>query len=239
MIVTNVRSIRPKSENLNFKELQAYANFMSEFRDACMFCISETWFCDMIDNDSVAIDGFGVPFRTDRNFAISGKQSGGGVCLYINQRWCNSANVTVRKQLNTSDLDLLAVSLRPRYLPREFGQIFVTVVYTPPHANPARAASQIADVVRDLQLISPDAPNFIAGDFNSCDLRTCLPTFHQYVSVPTRKTKTIDRLYGNIPDAYKSFVLPSVGKSDHDCAYLIPSYLPKIKSQPIVKKKKQ
>ena len=209
---------------------------MSEFRDACMFCISETWFCDMIDNDSVAIDGFGVPFRTDRNFAISGKQSGGGVCLYINQRWCNSANVTVRKQLNTSDLDLLAVSLRPRYLPREFGQIFVTVVYTPPHANPARAASQIADVVRDLQLISPDAPNFIAGDFNSCELRTCLPTFHQYVSVPTRKTKTIDRLYGNIPDAYKSFVLPSVGKSDHDCAYLIPSYLPKIKSQPIVKK---
>ena len=236
MIVTNVRSIRPKSDNLNFEELQAYASYISEFRDACLLCISETWFCDKISDESVSIDGFGVPFRTDRDAAIGGKKRGGGVCLYVNERWCSGSNVTVRKQLNTPDLDLLSVSLRPRYLPREFGQLFVMVIYTPPQSNPARAASQIADVVRELQMISPDAPNFIAGDFNSCDLCTCLPTFHQYVTVPTRKNKTIDLLYGNVPDAFKSFVLPPVGKSDHDSVHLVPTYTPKIKSESVFKK---
>jgi hypothetical protein len=130
------------------------------------------------------------------------------------------------------------VSLRPRYLPREFGQIFVTVIYTPPHANAARAATQIADVVRELQMISPDAPNFVAGDFNDCDLRKCLPSFQQYVTLPTRKDKTIDRVYGNIPNAFRSFSLPPVGNSDHNSVQLVPAYTPKIKSQPIVKKTK-
>jgi hypothetical protein len=236
MIVSNVRSIRPNSDNQNLEELQTYASYMTEFRNACLLCISETWFSEEISDQSVFIDGFGVPIRTDRDKATSGKACGGGVCLYVNERWCSSANVTVRKQLNTREVDLLSVSLRPRYLPREFGQIFVTVIYTPPHANPSRAAEQIAEVVRELQVISPDAPNFIAGDFNNCDLRSSLPSFCQYVTVPTRKDKTIDLLYGNIPNAYRSFSLPPVGKSDHDTVQLVPSYLPKIKSQPVVKK---
>ena len=63
---------------------------------------------------------------------MTGKKRGGGVCMYINEAWCPSNNVTVRKHLNTCDVDLLSLSLRPRYLPREFGQVFVTCVYIPP-----------------------------------------------------------------------------------------------------------
>jgi hypothetical protein len=199
-------------------------------------CFSETWFDDRVTDDSVYIDGFGVPYRSDRDPTVSGKHHGGGVCLYVNEQYCNRANVTVRKQLSTPDLDMLCVSLRPKYLPREFGQVFVTVVYSHPKADTARAATEIADAVRALQVISPDAPNFVLGDFNSCDLRTTFPSFKQYITCNTRKNNRPDRCYGNIRNAYKSLQLPNIGLSDHDTIHLLPAYRPKIQTDPVVTK---
>ena len=46
-----------------------------------MLCFTETWFCDNISDDSVAIDGFGSPFRCDRDCDVTGKKRGGGVTL--------------------------------------------------------------------------------------------------------------------------------------------------------------
>ena len=93
--------------------------------------------------------------------------------------WCASTwmtggvieAVTVRKLRCTTDVELLSVSLRPRYLAREFGQLFLTVVYVPPSANAVHAASEITDIVHALQMISPEAPNFILGDLihSTCD----------------------------------------------------------------------
>ena len=57
----------------------------------------------------------------------TGKGEGGGVCSYVNERWCKI--VIVREQLCTPNIELLSVSLRPLYLPREFPQLSVTVVY--------------------------------------------------------------------------------------------------------------
>ena len=202
MTLANTRSIRPGVRNTNFDELTANVRYMTEYRDSCILCLTETWLCDSVTDDSVAINGFGAPLRTDRDTQASGKNQGGGVCLYVNERWCNRACVTVRKQLCTRDVELLSVSICPTYLPREFGQIFVTVCYVPPSAHSARAASEIAETVRSLQLISPDAPCFVLGDFNDCDLRTCLPAFEQYVTCPTRKDKTLDR-------AMVMFVMPT------------------------------
>eukprot|EP00745_Piridium_sociabile_P040895 TRINITY_DN7963_c0_g1_i8.p1 TRINITY_DN7963_c0_g1~~TRINITY_DN7963_c0_g1_i8.p1 ORF type:complete len:536 (+),score=69.46 TRINITY_DN7963_c0_g1_i8:209-1816(+) len=177
----------------------------------------------------------------DRECEKIGKGMGGGVCLYVNERWCDSANVCVKKRVCTHELELISVSLRPRYLPREFGRIFVTVVYAPVfnQSSAARAGQTIAAVVRDLQLISADAPCFIVGDFNHCNLRKVLPSFKQYVTCPTRCDRTIDLCYasyGNIPHAFKSFPLPPVGLSDHDTVHLIPAYRPKIQTEPVVKK---
>ena len=68
----------------------------------------------------------------------------------------------------------------------------------------ARAGKTIAATVRELQFLSADAPCFIVGDFNQCDLRKTLPFFKQYVTCDTRGNKTLDQCYGNIPLAYKS-----------------------------------
>ena len=189
-------------------------------------------------NESVAIVGFGEPYRTDRDSRQTGKERGGGVCLYVSEKFCDRANVTVKQRMCTPELELISVSLRPRYLPREFGRIFVTVVYAAVYdsTSAARAGKAISAAVRDLQLISGDAPCFIVGDFNHCDLRNALPSFRQFVTCPTREKNTTDLCYGNVPRAYKSVSLPPVGKSDHNTIHLIPAYRPKIQTDPIVKK---
>ena len=238
MIVSNVRSINPKSPNHNFDELLANCRFTREFRDASLLCFSETWFMDKVTNESVEIFGFGEPYRTDRDSRQTGKERGGGVCLYVSEKFCDRANVTVKQRMCTPELELISLSLRPRYLPREFGRIFVTVVYAAVYdsTSAARAGKAIAAAVRDLQLISADAPCFIVGDFNHCDLHKALPSFRQFVTCPTRVKNTTNLCYVNIPRAYKSVSLPPVGKSDHNSIHLIPAYRPKIETDPIVKK---
>ena len=73
-------------------------------------------------------NGFGTPYRCDRDLSASGKLTvSGGVCIYVNDNFCNRGNITVRKTLSTPFVDLISISLRPKYLPREFGQVFVTV----------------------------------------------------------------------------------------------------------------
>ena len=134
-----------------------------------------------------------------------------GACMYINEACCPRNNVTVRKHLNTSDVDLLSLSLCPRYFPCEFGQVFVTSVYMPPWACQARAAQQVADTVRELQLLSTHGPNFVVRDFDNTELRPYLATYEQYVTCPTRQDKTTDLCYGNIPRAFRSFALPPIG----------------------------
>ena len=183
---------------------------------------TETWLTDRDKDGDLSIDGFGEPNRLDRETEVTGKTQGGGVCFYVNKQYCSA--VTVRERICTSDIELLSVSLRPFYLPREFPQIFLTAVYIHPKANAASASSTIFDVVQKLQSISPDAPNFILGDFNHVSLKKTLTNFQQFVTCPTRRDKTLDLCYGSVRDAYKSLPLPPLGSADHNCVHLLPKY---------------
>ncbi len=162
---------------------------------------------------------------------VTGKTQGGGVCVYLNRWYCSS--VTVRENICLSDIELLSLSLRPFYLPQEFPQIFLTVVCIHPKANAAAASSVIFDVVQKLQSVSPDAPNFILGDFNNVSLKKTLKDFYRYVSCPTRRDKTLDICYGSLKDAYKSILLPPLGSADHNCVYLMPTYQTVLKREKV------
>ena len=126
------------------------------------------------------------------------RREGGGLCIYIKNRWCS--NVKIHTILCSPNLELLTLSIRPFYLPREFSNIVLCCVYVPPSADALAAADTIASYQQSKLLRYPDAPVFVMGDFNSCTLDTALPSFHQYVHLPTRN-KTIDLCYGNIPSA--------------------------------------
>lgn len=92
---------------------------------------TETWFSSDVPDNFIELDGFShVLLDRDEN---SGKTGGGGVCIYIKDSWCS--NFAIRDNICNPDLELLCVTLRPHYLPREFTNLFVCAVYIPPSGN--------------------------------------------------------------------------------------------------------
>ncbi len=83
--------------------------------------LTESWLHEGIPDSLLELDGYTL-VRADRS-SDSGKKSGGGVCMYICDRWCKQ--YTVRDKVCTPDIELLCVSLRPHYLPREFGCVII------------------------------------------------------------------------------------------------------------------
>lgn len=89
------------------------------------------------------------------------------------------------------------MSLHPFYLPREFPQIFVTVVYIHPKVNDNTASEAMAESVQRRQGIAPDAPIFIMGDFSMGSLwvgftstslvQLCTPGVWTFVSTRIRE----------------------------------------------------
>lgn len=97
----------------------------------------------------------------------------------------------------SEDTELLSLSFRPFYLPKEFGKVFVNVVYIHPRANTKTVAGVIYDTVAKLENIAPDAPKLILGDFNGCSIKNVLPNFYQYANCPTRGERTLDLCFVN------------------------------------------
>lgn len=158
----------------------------------------------------------------------------GGVCLYVNERWCKT--IIIREKVCTKHIELLSVSLRPHYLPREFPQIFVTVVYIHLRANEEEASESILKVTQKLQSLSPDAPVFVLGDFNHCSLKRTHKNFYQYVTCPTRHNKILDLCYGSVKGAFKSLPLPPLGGADHNCVQLMTAYRSALRRGKIITK---
>jgi hypothetical protein len=105
-------------------------------------------------------------------------------------------------------------------------------VYIPPSANEKAATEIVYRTLSNQQARSPDALFLVTGDFNHCNLKTTLPTFHQYVNFPTRKDRTLDLFYSNVKDGYRADKLPPLGLSDHCLTQFLPKYTPLVKRQP-------
>ncbi len=107
----NVQSIQNKAD-----ELRACVQYLTDYRQSCLICLSESWLTDTDPDSSVDLEGFTLA-RADRN-ANSCNSKGGGVCAYIN-KYCNPAHVTAKHKICTEDIELLVVNLRPYNLPHE------------------------------------------------------------------------------------------------------------------------
>ena len=168
-------------------ELQATVNYIHECKNACLLAFTETWLNGNVHDNEWFIDGFGTPIHLDRNSSATRKSHGGGVCLYVNRKWCNI--ITVRDTLCTLDIELLTVSLQPFYSPREFPRLFFTVVYIHPCANASRVAESLSSSIHRLDSLSPDASKFILDYFNQFKMGKTLKHCYQYVTCATRHNK--------------------------------------------------
>ncbi|XP_014834141.1 PREDICTED: uncharacterized protein LOC106911834 isoform X2 [Poecilia mexicana] len=227
IIMGNVRSLANKAD-----ELAALVRTQEDYRVCSIFCFTETWLHALVPDNTVEIPGYSL-VREDRDFSKSGKSKGGGIALYVSQRWCNPGHINVKEKICTSDIELLTVGLRPYYLPREFTSVIVVVVYIPPSAVAAAAGDVINSTVAKLQTQHPDAFLAITGDFNHAPLDKTFNNFQQYVDCPTRDNKTLDLLYANAKDAYSASALPPLGRSYHNLVRLSPRYVPLVRRHPL------
>lgn len=178
IVTGNARSLNNKLD-----ELQANVNYLCEYRNASLLAITETWFdCD---DTNISLDNFTL-YRGDRT-AESGKQRGGGVCLFVNKRYCHPNHVQVTQDTCTPDVEILSASLRPYYLPREFPKVNVNIVYVPPDGNDSIAAQAISDVVNQQLTASPDSVVIVTGDFNTCVIDSYIPRFTRKLPNTERK----------------------------------------------------
>jgi hypothetical protein len=157
------------------------------------------------------------------------KQHGGGLCIYVKELWCKSA--FLKNSYCDDNVELLTISCRPFYMPREFNNIYVTVAYVPPSGNFTAATEVLVDSVNYMEENCPTGINILMGDFNGCDVADHIPNYHQYVNCPTREDRTLDLLFCNVKDAYRVLRRPPLGNSDHNMLYCLPSYVQKLKSQ--------
>ena len=155
IILANVRSLRNKMDMLH-----ARCRLERAFRDICIIALTKTWLDGSISDNEVTLDGFTI-IRSDSTVQ-SGKTRGGGVCFYINDRWCT--NIKVHQNICTPNLEMLTVSLCPHYLPREFPTVVTTCVYIPPNANTNTASELVAREANSMLAKYPGAPVLIMGD---------------------------------------------------------------------------
>ncbi len=95
-----------------------------------------------IPDSNVFVDGFQTLW-TDRNCKESCKRKGGGLAIPVNNKWCNLGHIMIKECVRNPAIELLAVSVQPYYLPRDFSHAIVLVVYIPPLANTALATDII------------------------------------------------------------------------------------------------
>ncbi|KAI3359146.1 hypothetical protein L3Q82_002679 [Scortum barcoo] len=226
MIMGNVNSLPNKID-----ELAALTKNLKTFRECSLLCLTETWLTASIPDANVELPDFST-VRADRDTKACGKRKGGGLALYVNKRWCNPGHVNIKISTCCRDIELLAVSLRPYYLPREFSHAIVVVVYIPPRADAEAACDVIHSAVAKLQTQHPEALVLISGDFNHATLDNTLAAFHQYVDCNTRGKRTLDLMYANVKDAYRATPLPALGKADHNLVLLKPHYTPRVRRLP-------
>lgn len=130
------------------------------FRDACIIALTESWLHESISDSEINLDNF-LTVRADRT-RQSGKERGGGLCVFLNKRWCT--NIKIHSIICTPDVEILTLSLRPFYLQREFPTVVFGCVYCPPDANIQAAAELIAENANSMLSKYPRAPVFYMGD---------------------------------------------------------------------------
>ena len=140
---------------------------------------------------------------------------------------------TTRLKVNVpSHIEIMYVSIRPKWLPRSVSNIILCAIYYP-GSNSSFAPNQsdiVGHLIETLQSFSNKyaKPLFIIlGDFNDLNFvdicETC--NLKQVVNVPTRGNRILDLILTNAHNCFYTnpVTLPSIGNSDHLCVLYTPT----------------
>lgn len=166
--------------------------------------ITETWLHPLIPDSAVQLTGRSI-HRYDMTKS-SGKSKGGGLCIYVHSDWCTSSRIIYTQC--SPDLEVMIVQCRPFYMPRELTTVIISAVNIPPGANVSTALTQLYNIMNKQMQVHPEGAFIVAGDFNQACLKSVLPNFVQYVQCSTRGKNTLDKVYSNLKQAYRTVPFP-------------------------------
>lgn len=110
---------------------------------------------------------------------------------------------------------MLAISIRPYYLPREFSHILYNyTVYIPDKSIAKPGSEELSAFIHEVE--APDAFIVVNGDFKYGSLKGTGSQFYQHVKCPTRGEATLDLCYTKVKESYTYTLLNSLGESDHN-----------------------
>ena len=114
LFISNARSLVNKIDELS----STVSNYSAD-----IVVITETWLSNNVDNSVIGLNGFST-FRHDR----SDGRRGGGVCVYVNNRF----PVFHLEDISVPDIESIWLLLKPSRLPRGFNSIILGAIYHPP-----------------------------------------------------------------------------------------------------------
>ena len=226
----NVRSLLPKID-----EVRHYMNGFD------IICICETWLSNAVPNELVNIPGY-VIFSQDRNIVTGNanvSKRGGGLCIYVCDKFAKYTEVDVRISNVSNDIEQLWISIKCPNVKYKY----IGMIYRPPSGDIDMC---INDIRSSLETMYNFTSEFIVcDDFNiNYNLRHTdsfqkLKEFErdfimsQIINVDTRitlRTSTrIDLIFTNCCDIINSGTIES-SISDHEIIYFIKKKI-KIKSE--------
>jgi len=109
-------------------ELGTKITSQREIRECCALIFTETWTTARLPDSTIQLQSHSVHHGV--RTSDYGKNRGGGVCVYVNNRW--RTDVQVAEKHCCADIEVLMVKCRPFYLLREFNAVFTLAVYILP-----------------------------------------------------------------------------------------------------------
>ena len=122
-----------------------------------IIAISETWLSDQISSDYIALSGYQLPFRKDRNL---GNGHGGGVCVYVK----SDLTAIRRNDLENVSSEMLWVEV----ILSNNQKILFGVVYRPPNQSAIDRDTFLDNLSWSLNIGLSETPSCLicVGDFN-------------------------------------------------------------------------
>ena len=194
--LTNVKGVKFAHMNTRsiFRKIDEIRLLYSEFD---FICCSETWLDDRYADEMLRIDGMKL-HRLDRPGNTRGRyrfNSGGGVCIFVNDKWSSYCSVYLHSTKSCPDIEIITLKIdKPN-----FKTFFVTSLYKPPKGNFSSGFKYISTMI-DLH---PNCEFWILGDFNIDFLKR---------NIPTTKTAMEDIRKSGLAQLIKNVTRPAHGK---------------------------
>ncbi|PIK48508.1 hypothetical protein BSL78_14610 [Apostichopus japonicus] len=111
----------------------------------------------LVTDEALQLENFYM-FRYDREYSANG----GGLITYVSKEWA-ICRPKVSVTLSTPDIELLAVSARPRFLPSGASSIIIVNIYTRPTSNFPVADAEMKKALTKILKSNPRSNVIILG----------------------------------------------------------------------------